>query len=538
MNEQIQQLRAFVRTVWPYRWAALVMAGLVCAAGWAYVYWLPNQYDVTAKIFVDTRSMLRPLLKGIAVDNQLLQDSALLMRQTLLTRPNLEEVARHTDMDLKAQTPEEFDMLVIRLAETLKVTGTSKDNIYELTYEDDDPKLAKRVVDELLNTFMESTLGDTRKETAVTQKFLDQQISEYERKLIDAEERLKEFKRKNMAVMPGTDDDYFSRMKQAEENLNRARLELNEATQRRDELARQISGEEPVFGMVDTATPATSPALSQIDSRLEKLRQKLDELLLNYTDKHPDVVATRETITSLEQDRERESAKAAEQPQAPSASPLGQNPAYQEIKVQLATAEADVAALTSRVKEYEKRVTDLKKLVDTVPEVEAELKRLDRDYGFNKQQYEELIKRRESARISEEADKSADNIQLKIIEPPRVPLVPTGPNRLRLVSLVFLSSLAAGAGAAFLLSQVNPRFFTTQMLREFTDIPVLGTVTMIQNARQRAERRMELAFFSLMFLVLVAAFSGLIALQLMNVDLHLHLTALFNQLNGLIGSRV
>ena len=302
MNEQIQQLRALVRTVWPHRWVSLTIAACVCLIGWTISYWIPDEFEVSAKIFIDTRSMLRPLLRGITVDNRLLEDSAFLMRQTLLTRPNLETVARRSDLDLKAQTPEAFDKMILALATKLTVTGTSKDNIYEITYDNSDPKLAKRVVDELLNTFLEATLGDTRKDTASTQKFLDQQIAEYERKLIEAEDRLKEFKRKNLAVMPGTNDDYFTRMKQAETALSQAQQELNEAKQRRDELARQIGGDEPVFGIVDTPIQATSPALTQIDQRLDKLKQKLDDLLLNYTDKHPDVIATRETIAKLEKE--------------------------------------------------------------------------------------------------------------------------------------------------------------------------------------------------------------------------------------------
>ena len=535
MNEQIQQLRAFVRTVWPYRWPALVLAAVVCAVGWTVVYLLPSQYEVTAKVFVDTRSMLRPLLRGIAVDTNLVQDSALLMRRTLLTRPNLEAVARRTDMDLKAKTPEQFDQMIIDLGNALSISGTTQDNIYQIAYKSDQPKLAKRVVEALLNTFMESTLGDTRVDTASTQKFLDQQIAAYETKLVAAEDRLRDFQRKNMGVMPNAKQDYFGRLQQADQQLADARLQLDEATHRRDELAKQVNGDEPVFGIMESqASAVSSPEIAQLDARLDKLRQSLDDLLTRYTDKHPDVIAIRDQIAKLEADRKKESDKLSKL-QAAAPTPLNQNQAYSDLKVQLAAADGDVAALTTRVHEFEKRVADLKKLANTVPEVEAELKRLNRDYGLNKQQYDELVKRREAARISEDVAKSADQVTLKIIEPPKIPLVPTGPDRLRLASIVFVLSLGSGAGLAFLLSQIRPRFYTSQALREFADIPVLGVVTLLQSGRQRAERRMELAMFTLMLLMLVAVFSGLASLDYMNIDIHWHLQALLSRFTGMGG---
>ncbi len=523
MNEQIQQLRSYVRMVWPYRWQALAASALVCAGGWTYVYSLPNQFEVTAKIFIDTRSMLRPLLQGLAVNNRVLEDSALLMRQTLLTRPNLEEVARRTDLDLTAKTPREFDKLIATLAEQLQVVG-QRDNIYEIKYQSNDPKLAKKIVDELLNTFLESALGDTRKDTAVTQKFLDEQIAEYERKLIEAEERLKEFKRKNIGVMPGSDDDYYAQLKGTVDQKAKAELMLTEATRRRDELARQVEGEEPVAGFTDPSTLG-SGVLSQLDAREEALKAKLDQLLLNYTEKHPDVAAIRSTLEGIQAEREAEQARLSQM--EPSAMPqMGQNPVYQEMRVQLGAAEAEVAALQSRVQEYGKRVEALEKLVNTVPEIEAELKRLDRDYGLNKSQFEELIKRRESARMSEEADKSADDVKLKVIEPPRVPLVPSGPERIKLASAVFIASLGAGGGLALLLSQIFPRFYTTESLKEFAQIPILGSVSLVQSGRQRRERRMELVFFGLVFMLLFTCYSSLIALQLLNIDVHQHLVSL------------
>jgi polysaccharide chain length determinant protein (PEP-CTERM system associated) len=532
MNEQIQLARRYVRMVWPYRWAALTLSAVVCIVGWLWVLYLPNLYQVDAKIFVDTRSMLRPLLKGLAVENDSLASSANLMKRTLVTRPNLENVARKTDLDLNAKTDADFDKVVTQLAEKIVLTGTSQDNIYEIAYEDSDREKAKRIVDELLNTFLETALGSNRKDTAVTQKFLDEQIAEYEKRLLDAEQRLKEFKQRNVGHMPDEGGSYFKQLQAAKQALKAAELELQEAQNRSATLRRQLEGEEPVLGIMGDQQTFDAPLSSQYDGRIARLEEQLDQLMLLYTDKHPDVTGLREQLAVLQQRREEElSALAAAQPEPmmDGAVDPEQGSVYQEIKLAMAQADAEVAALAARAGAYRAEVEELERSVDTIPEIEAELKRLDRDYGLNKQQYDELLKRREAARLSEEVDQQADDIKLKVIEPPRIPLIPVGPNRIQLMSIVLVMALGAGGGLAFLLSQINPRFYSSDELKEITQLPIIGTVSLVFSERQRTERRMEMAVFALVLLGLFSLYGGLVTLEAMQVDLNGRLTGLIEQ---------
>lgn len=538
MNEQIQMLRRQLRMIWLYRWWALALSTAICLFGWFTALTMPNIYEVKAKIFVDTRSMLRPLLKGLAIDSETLASSASLMKRTLLTRPNLEEVARKTDLDLGAKGDREFDELVTHLAAKVKLEGTSQDNIYEIAFTNSSPQQAKRVVDELLNTFLESALGSNRKDTAATQKFLDEQIAEYEKRLIEAEQRLKEFKRRNSGHMPEEGGSYFRTLQETRRVLEKAELELAESEVRRTALRRQLEGDEPTLGMGGTSAAASNfsgPVSSQYDGRIAKLQDQMDQLRLQFTDKHPDIAAIREQIETLQARRDEElkalaeerAAQAQQHPEAEVAPPeTGESGVYQEIKLSLAESEGEVAALTARVAAYKKQVADLEASVDTIPEIEAELKRLNRDYGLNKQQYDELLKRREAARMSQEVDQQADDVKLKVIEPPRVPLQPIGPNRIAIMSMVLFGGLGAGGGLAFLLSQINPRFYTSEEVKEFTRLPVLGTVSMVFSQHHRAERKMELAVFVLVVLGLTAVYGGLVALEVMHVDLPGHIKAL------------
>jgi polysaccharide chain length determinant protein (PEP-CTERM system associated) len=534
MYEQVQVVRSLMRMAWLYRWVGLAVAIVVCALGWIGVQALPDQYKVNAKVYLDSRSMLRPLLRGIAFESGSLANTTMLLSRTLLTRPNLEEVARRTDLDLGTKTPEEFDELITDLAKDIKIVGTTRDNIYDIQYTHTTPKVAKAVVDELLNTFMESTLGDTRRETAVTQKFLEEQIAAYEKRLIEAEDRLKQFKQRNVGIMPGSQGGYFSRLEAAHTQLKEAQLQLQEAMTTRDQIKQQVASqpaqaEDPFSDDMVGAEGGgieSDPQVTYFDGKIQELQGRIDELLVGFTDKHPDVVGMRKMIENLEAKKADKIAEleklAAEAPPAAEDEFGGfsANPFKQQLQMQAAQADANVAALQTRVAEYESRVKELERRVDTVPEVEAELQRLNRDYSINKSQYDELLKRRELAYMAQEADQSEDDVKVKIIEPPRVPLLPTGPNRLLFASIVLIVGLGAGAGLSFVLSQLNPRVVDVPELKELSGLPVIGVISMTSSPMHRQQRRYELMAFSAALSGLVLIYVGQVVLFVMGVDLH------------------
>lgn len=518
MQETLAELLTYVRMVWRHRWLALGGAFLISFVGWTAVFMLPDKYEVSTKVFLDTRSLLRPVLKGLAVDSNVREDTVNMMRRTLLSRPNLESVARSTDMDLNVDTPEQFEKLLAQLADDVRVSGTVKDNIFNISYSGRDPKLTTRIVETLLNIFVEKSLGETRKDTSKTRDFLDQQIREYEAKLEAAEARLKEFKRKNIGLMPGEGQTYFSRREDVKKMLDSAKLELEEALSRREVLQAQLEGVEPTFGVTPLPTKMSdtmSGFVSELDPRIKSLQERLDNLLLQYTDKHPDVISTRELLDSLRARRKEEAAEYQREQRAlaANAGPVSdgamENPVFQELRISLGNVEAEVAALQARVAEYERRDAELKRLVDTIPKVEAELQALNRDYEIDSKNYDELVRRRESLKLSDEAEKTTDAVQFNIIEPPRVPLSPSSPNRPLLNSAVLVLGFGGGIAVAWFFAMIRPAFYTKEQIMNFTDLPVLGSVIRISGPRDILKRRMGYMVFGAGCLVLVLALVGL-----------------------------
>lgn len=514
MQEILDQFYGYVRGVWRRRWPMIVVAWLVCLIGWPVVLKMPDQYSASARVHVDTRSMLGPLLRGIAAQTNLGQEVSLITR-TLLSRPNLEKVARMTDLDLRAKTPAAMESLLDSLKNRISLRSAGRENIYTISFNDSDPQLAKKVVQSLLTIFVETSLGSSRKDTDTAQRFLDEQIAEYEARLIEAENRLKEFKRRNVGIMPGEGQNYYSRLQTAMSQRKEAQLQLEEAVNRRDELKAQLEQTQKDLDnevLSETLAGAGTP----LDSRIQNLQVRLDELLLKYTEKHPDVVAVQATIEEL---RAQKRAELEAMTGKGGDGGYGENPVIQQLKIALGGAEAEVASLNVRVGEYTKRVTSLEEMVDTVPQIEAELKNLNRDYGIIKSSYESLLQRRESARMAEKADATGEGVKFRVIDPPRVPLEPSGPNRTLLMGIVLLAGLGAGLGVAFLMSQLKTTFDDRAMLRNATELPVLGAISMEWTAAQRVKMRIEVVVFTVLTLLLMLAYGAAVLFQEQGISL-------------------
>ena len=163
MDQVIQQLLAYVKATWHRRWWGVGMAWLVCIFGWTWVMFLPDRYEASARVYVDTQTLLKPLLAGLAAEPNIEQQIKLMTRQ-LVSRPTLEKVARMTDLDVRAKTPEQTERMLDGLASKISIADTGKENLYTISYQDANADLAKKVVQSLLTIFVETSLGKTRQQ--------------------------------------------------------------------------------------------------------------------------------------------------------------------------------------------------------------------------------------------------------------------------------------------------------------------------------------------------------------------------------------
>ena len=502
MHELADLLLTHLKAIWRYRWYAVVSAWLIASGGWTVIYLIPDRYQAWARVYVDTQSMLRPLLSGLAVQPNVDQMVSMMSR-TLVSRANVEKVIRMTDLDVGLETPDDREKLVAHLSRELYVRsagpGKLNTNLYTIAYSHQNPDLAKRIVQSLLTIFMEGPTGDKRMDSDSARDFIDEQLKGYGEKLVAAEHAVTEFKRRHQGLMPGEGRGYYARLSDARIALRQATLALREAENSRDAIKRQLAGDK--IG-----------AYSELDARIRALEQKLDGLRLIYTEQHPDIVAIVRIIAQLKEQ------KAAEDKMEKPPSAARQGPVYQQLTVALASAEANVAAMRARVTEYDFRYNELQAVADALPQIEAEHAQLTRDYEVIKSRYDKLLERRESAQISGDVEASNAVLGFRVIDPPRVPQTPSAPNRPRLMSLVLLAAVGGGLGIAFLLSQLRPTFGDERRLREVSGMQVLGTIAMEWTDEQSRRRTRGLFAFVLSFLSLVSAYAAIMASLMMTVS--------------------
>ena len=511
-----------LRGAWRFRWLGLLLAWIVCLVGWIFVYTIPNTYKASARVYVDSKGILRPLLEGLAIDPDVASGLDL-VRQVLLSRPQIEQVARDTGLDAGVKSPEDREALISSIqgritieAGDLRARTTSGEGLYRIAFDDNNREKSVEVVQTLLKGFVENALGEKRTGQASAQRFIEEQITQYEGRLRVSEDRLAEFKKRNVGVMPSSQGDYFAQLQLETTGLETVRSSLSIAESRRTEIQRQLDGEEPFLFGIDSmsSAPTSGAGSSDVAFRIQELERHLEDLLLKYTDKHPEVTATRSTVTELRKKQEEELARVRKGQAATGslASSLKSNPVFQGLEMELKRAQVQIAELRQELVQRQNRVANLRSKVNTVPEVEAELARLNRDYEVNRQQYQELVQRRETASLSENADRSG-SVNFETIDPPSAPLEPISPDRPLLLTAVLILALAIAAGVTWLMNQLNPVFQSVKSLTDVTGLEVLGSVSRTWQERHRHLRRGELLKFSAVAVLLLVSFGAVLLLQ-------------------------
>jgi polysaccharide chain length determinant protein (PEP-CTERM system associated) len=514
------------RGAWRFRWFGVAAASVVALIGWTIVFALPDRYETVASVFVDTRAALKPALKNLTMDQDV--DAQInYVRQSLLARPQLKKIAEDTGVLPATVTDERERINILRtLADRITLTVASAGNqgderstagtIYRIDYLDSSPQRSFKVVDTLLNTFVEQTLGGKREGSATVQKFLEARIKDYEQRLSAAEDRIAAFKKQNVGLMPNEQGGYFTQLQNEVDASKKVNTDLAIALSRKAELTRQLHGDVAISAAGSSAPTVNAEGVtngSDTLTRIQETEAKLDELLLRFTDKHPDVIATRAALEELKQRRamELESLRRGDA-SAVAASGAGKNPVYQSIQLELNKVSVEIAALRRQAEQHEITVAEMRKRVDSAPQVEAEYQQLNRDYDVNKAEYTALLENYQKARLGEQAD-SAGSVRFEIVQPPQEPVAPVWPRRTLALGSVWLAALAIGAGIAYGLHMLRPVVNSVRGLSELTRFPMLGAVSVAFPSRQRLVFRRGLWRFSAASLCLLAAFVIVLALN-------------------------
>ena len=489
--------------IWKYRrWGFLTML-LLGLLGAGVVVMIPGEYEATARAYVDTQSILKPLMQGMTVQPNV-EQKVQMMARTLVSRPNLEQVAKAAHM-VEGESDGDLEAVVSQMEKRIFLRPAGGTNFYSIAFRHPSQDAALKVVESLLSIFVQTTQHGQSRDTRQALDFIDEQVAISKQKLEETENALKDFKIANIAVMPNLAQDYVARSAEAQREQQQAKLELRQAINARNALQKRLAGVAESYASADPAGPDSIRPPTETETRLNAARSRLDDFLTRYTEAHPDVINTRRVVQELERQLQRE--RAGLRADGRRSAPMVPNRLYQELTVSLADAEARVASLNARAAEAETRMAQNRELSKTIPKVEAMFTQLNRDYASNKQNYEQLLTRRASAQMAESMEQSGAK-EFRIVDPPRVSPKPVKPNRPLLLLAVCFGSIGAGVAVAYLLHLRAPAFFDKASLQEALSIPVLGAVSFVHGRRSRASRRRAVAAYATGLAVYTLAFSA------------------------------
>lgn len=475
--------KSVARVVARRRWLVLGVAaatGLACGIG---IAGFSDRYKATATVYVDTDTVLKPLMSGLTYQPDIDQQVRMLAR-TLISRPNVERLVSIPELGFQVKSPSEREDVVSGLMGQIMVVPTTSGNLFEITYRGSTAELSKRVVDATVDMFVNSGVGAKRRDSRDAGEFVEDQIQSYEAKLVEAENRIKDFKARNFGVSGMSSQDYFARVSALTEDVSKLRMELRAAEQSRETYRRELAAED-----------------SRDDAQLEAQKKRLVELLGSYTEAHPEVISTRRAIESLQaetQKRRRADASALSTTGQANATAV-----YQSLRISLADTEAKVSSLRSQLAAQQGRLDAVRALADRAPQVEAELAQMNRDYDTVRKNYDLMVARREAASLGVKLDETSHLATFRVIEPARVSKSPVFPSRLHLALIAVFVALAAGIVAAVVADLLWPTFDEPSALMQFSKRPVLGTVSVLETAQDKRIQRMRTLSFSGAFAVLV-----------------------------------
>jgi polysaccharide chain length determinant protein (PEP-CTERM system associated) len=482
MDTLYDDVRGTLHSIWQRRWVSLAVAWGVCVLGWLAVAMVPNTYESHARVFIQ---LYDPLSAQVGIGAADIQHNIDQVRNTLTSTAHMEQLVKSTRLGENVTSKRDMDNAVASLAKTIKITA-DQDNLFQISAtasgagtDGESARLAQTIVSKMIDIFRDEGVNNNRDQAKRTMDFLDQQVAQQSAQLQSAEQRRIEFEAKYPEAAAGG----ISLIQRLEQS--RAEMRSMDA-----DIAAAQSALASVGGQM-ASTPATISAmgpgggargqLSQLQADLAGMRAR------GLTENHPDVIATRNQIASLQQQVRAE---------GNGNTTIGvPNPAYQGLQAIKAEREANLQALQARRASVEGDAAKIAAAQASNPEIVGQAQEISRDYDVLKGQYDKLLSDREALKMRSTVQNGSNAVKLQVIDPPSTPRKPIAPNRPLLLFVVLLAGVAAGIGVAYASGEMRSSFGTTAKLERGLGLPVLGAITRTMTDAASAESRRRLGYF-------------------------------------------
>lgn len=480
---------------------------VLAAAGLAAGFLWPKKYTASTSILVQESNIIKPLMEGRAVPTAN-ADHASIAREVIYSHRIMDDILVAGGWMKRNPSPLEQERIIEGIKERTNVSNM-RENLIRIEYYDSDPERAFVVTQRLGDLFIKESLAAKERESREAYEFISTQVEDYRRKLTDAEEKLKSYRGANADARPGSETDTNTRIGELRTQIENARMQLMEQRSQERALVEQVSGE--------SAYSAVQSREMQFRSRLAELQGELDKLLLTYTDQHPDVIRVRHQMQDLQEQvkgaQEAHRLQVATGSRTASDDSIQFNPLNLELRSKLAEARRNAAATQSRMSASEALLQQELDRSRRIADSANVLSELTRDYEVNRDIYQDLLKRRENARVSMNLDADRRGLTFNVQEPAALPLRPVGLRFLHFSLAGIGMGLALPIALLFGITRWDPRLRSPNQLMQLTGLPVLASVpNYLDAARRQRARRRDIALAVLLFAV-IAAYAIALALK-------------------------
>lgn len=518
MQDQLFEIFSYLKGALKYRWVAICITWVICMTGWVFVSAMPNKYTSQARVHVETKTMLRPLLSGMTIQSDV-RGLLRVMQQLMFTKENLEQIVKLSNYKSVAKSATEQESFFEELKKDIIIKGGAED-IFTIQYEAKSPEDAKGIVQAVLTVFSEQTQLSTAGNSDNAQRFIDEQLQEYELRLRNGEKARENFKRANLGLLPGEGGDQIGQIQSLTTALEEAKLGLNEATSRKaalqEQLQQALTSEDSEDEWAETMADSGGDSTVVLDDpQITALKQKRDELLIKYTENHPDVAYIDKTIKDMQIRNAKKQAGVVAAGGLETA--VLTNPYVQGIKIALNEADANIASINSRVEIFQRRLEKAKEELNSRLSIETEMENLNRDYEAVKSNYEKLLASKETAAMSEKVDNQAEALKFKIADAPNTPLQPSSPKRKIFYTAILIIGMLFGLAFALLLYLIRPTIMSLSQLRQITGLPVLGAVSFKANEVKSLLNRKEVLKYSVATFGLLMFYIGFMTIDILEI---------------------
>jgi polysaccharide chain length determinant protein (PEP-CTERM system associated) len=419
------------------------------------------------------------------------------LKEQIMSRSRLERII--LDLGLYPSLRQRLPMedVVQRMRDDIDVKTTANES-FRVSYVSQDARTAQKATERLASLFIEESLRDRENVAEDTNQFLESQLQDARRRLVEQEKKLEEYRRRYSGQLPTQLTANMQSMSSAQLQLQSVNDATDRARERRVAFERQLAdlqAPDPALA-VTTAAPKDGTAVESTAQLLERARADLQLLQLRYTPDHPDVRRLQRTVRDLEakQQSELKSGSTDATVREPVLTPLEaqRQKRIRDLKAQIADVDAELKGRQQDETQLRTRITEYQAKLDAVPTRESELVELTRDYTTLQTTYQSLLQKREDSQIAANLERRNIGEQFRVLDPARVPERPFSPNRL----LINLGSAGAGLALGLVLigflEYRDSSFRLEGDVERLLNLPVLAMVPlMMSNDEQRRARRLR-----------------------------------------------